>query len=105
MTMTFTDEAEAPTSTTGLSVSEMSESLTGFEEIAVSKAFGKEIGDLPGTQPLRALVMVWHKRDGLDDSAAYQAAMNLSLKGCTGFFDADDEINDDQPETPAGKEG
>lgn len=92
-------------SVTGIGAEEMTESLTGFEEIAVAKAFGRDISDLPGTQPMRALVFVWHKRtDGVTDQVAYEKAMNLSLKESMGYFDmADADPMPDEPVSESGK--
>lgn len=96
-------EPEEP-SVTGMTVDELTDTLTGFEEIAIAKAFSKELSDLPGTQPLRALVMIWHKRtDELADADAYQKAMEVTLGAVMGYFEGNDEITPETPETESGK--
>lgn len=87
-----------------MSISEMTESLTGFEEIAVSKQFnGKDMQDLPGTQTIRALIFVYRKRQGDKDIEAYDHAMGLSLKAVMGCFT--EEVDEPMPEEPVSAAG
>src|SRR4051794_25438317 len=83
------------TSPTGLTIEAMTESLTGFEEIAITKAFGVDIAELPGTQPVRALVFAYRRRQGDTDKDAYDAAMSLSMRAAMDHFDRP-ESEDDQ---------
>lgn len=101
------EKAEAPKepSLTGMTLEEMSDTLTGFEEIAIAKAFEKPLESLLGMRVYRALAMIWHRRtDELNDADAYEAAMNLPLKECVGYFDEDEEITPSTPETDPGKD-
>lgn len=70
-----------------LTVTEMTESLTGFDEIAISKQFGKEVADLSGTMVTRAMVCIALSREnGHDIKAAYNASMSMPLKEIMAFF-------------------
>jgi hypothetical protein len=63
--------------------------LTGYDEQAIERAFGKEITDL-GESPktLRALAMIQFRRDkGLDPTKAYVAAMELRMAEVLDLFD------------------
>jgi len=87
-----------------MTIEEMTESLNGFEEIAVAKKFGAELDDLPATRMLRALVFIDRKRSGDDDKAAYDACMTLTLKQCLDYFQVDDEVDEEDPVTEGGKD-
>ena len=80
--------------TNRLSGDEMFNSLTGFDEIAVAKSFGRSPLDLARaneeTNLLRALVFVDLRRNGSSDADAYQAVMGMSLKDIAGYFAAAD---------------
>lgn len=95
---------------TTMTMTEAAQSLTGFEEQAIVKAFGRTIETL-ATESLaamgRALVFVLEKRDGgKSDKDAKQVAMEMSRSALNDYFpDApDDEIDPDEPETEAGKD-
>lgn len=93
-----------------MNVAEMVETLTGFEEIAISKRFGstiEQIGVTSGFTLNRALAFVLRKRDGMNDDEAYEAVMSMPLKAVTDLFSGedDDEIDPEEPETEAGKGG
>lgn len=66
--------------------------LNGFDEIAISKAFGQDIAVLQRTVPLtyhRALVFALKRREGLKDPDAKKAALELTIRELDDFFDAD----------------
>lgn len=66
---------------------EIAGSLTGFDEIAIERAFGREITDLgESTKSLRALAFVLARRDGLDDAAAYNQVMGQPLTALMDQF-------------------
>lgn len=97
------------TATTGMTVEELVESLTGFDEIAIEKHFeGFDIyadGEAKGVRAMRALAFVWHRREGANDREALQTANNLSFKALSDYFlDAEEEVDPDQPDTPSGKD-
>jgi hypothetical protein len=65
-------------STTGLTVEEMIESLTGFEEIGIAKHFDMEWSDL---------------------AEAKTQALTLTLKQVNDYFEDDDEVTPDEPDS------
>jgi len=98
-----------------LTIQEFYESLNGFDEIAIEKAFGYSISEcLPdedtgqrGDQSkfARALIFVAERRGGLKDGEAHNAAMQKTLKEVSGYFtDPPEELDDEDPETPEGKD-
>lgn len=84
---------------------ELAESLNGWEELAVQKAFGFNIDDFEnqGTLGIRALAFVEFKREGQKDAAAHRAAMDLSVRA---LIDRYPEMAEDAAADPmAGIEG
>jgi len=77
---------------------DVAESLTGFDELAIARAFGTGVGNLDGTMTLRALAFVLHRRVGADDKAAFRMAMQVTLKEITGLFADQDDAEDDDGE-------
>lgn len=67
--------------------------LDGWDELAIERAFGKEYTDLgESMKSLRALAMILLKRrDDLDPTRAYNAAMGLKTNDLLGLFNLDDE--------------
>lgn len=94
-------------SQTNLNPAEYLESLTGFEEIAVAKAFGEDpmaLKERPSTL-LRALVFVDHKRQGKRDPEAKQAALELTIGDLGNYFaDEEPDLDPDDPDTDEGKD-
>lgn len=95
--------------TTGITVEEMVETLTGFDEIAIGKAFpGFDIyndGDVQGVKALRALAFVQFRRGGANDPEAKDKALGLTLKAAKNMFiDEDEDLDPDHPETESGKD-
>lgn len=91
-----------------MTAEEMFESLTGYEEVAISKAFGGEIGDLASAKPtmfLRAMVFAHINRSGASASEAKDQAMKMSLKEANGYFaEEQQETFPEEPETEQGKD-
>lgn len=84
---------------------ELAESLNGWEELAVVKAFGFTIDDFEnqGTLGIRALAFIEFKREGAKDPAAHKAAMDLSVRE---LVDRYPEMNEDAvPDPMASIEG
>lgn len=76
-----------------IDMEEMTRSLTGFDEIAIERAWGKAFNDLGGTTLARALLFVAERRDGMKDADAYRAVMDLRLDALESRFEvADDEV-------------
>lgn len=92
-----------------ITVNEMAESLTGYDEIAIEKHMGIDVyadAEQKGVKALRALVFVSQRRQGKTDAEAVKAAMNMSLKEANSYFSEDaDELIPEEPETASGKEG
>lgn len=87
---------------------EMFESLTGYEEIAISKMFDAEITHLAEAKPttfMRALIFIARTREGLAAPDAKKAVMEMSLGECNDYF-ADDEpdVDPDDPVSESGKD-
>lgn len=84
-----------------ISTEEFIESLTGYEEIAIAKAFGAELFVLAETKQtmfIRALVFIHVKRTGVKDDEAKKTVLGMSLKQAQSHFsDEDLESGEDEP--------
>lgn len=91
-----------------LSANALAETLNGFDEIAISKAFGEDISELR-SKPfsfLRALIFIEQKRNGSKDAIAYKAAMEVRTVELDEYFPDDpEEVDPDEPVTDEGKDG
>ena len=78
---------------------EMLDSLTGFDEVAISKWFGDIAGLVEGGSMFgRSLVFVMKRREGASDADAHGAAMSLTLREVNDYFaDEDEESGKDEP--------
>lgn len=88
---------------TKITADEMTESLTGFDEIAIEKAFGDVWETLANRRPStfnRALIFVHFTREGQNANEARKAALTLTLGQTTSFFTDED----DDPEDETGKD-
>lgn len=76
-----------------IDLEELSQSLTGFEEIAVERLFDHPFSDLAqsGTKYMRAMRFVELKRTGMNDQDAAQAAMLEPLGQIVGRYVSRDE--------------
>lgn len=84
---------------------EFFESLNGFDEIAVARAWGAEITTLAETKPttfVRALVFTHRRREGDADETAKTFAMTLTLKECNAYFEPED-VDETDPDSDSGK--
>jgi hypothetical protein len=54
---------------------EIVDSVNGFDEVAIIRAFGQPLDTLTGTLTLRALVFLVERRGGMKDIDAYQSVM------------------------------
>lgn len=90
-----------------ITAEEMMESLTGFDEIAISKSWGHEVLELAEHAPTtftRSLVFVLMRRAGMSDPEAKQAVMEMTLKDVQGHFaEPEEEVMADEPSTAQGK--
>lgn len=90
-----------------MTVEEMTESLTGFEEIAIKTHFGFDIGSPDGTSGttfLRGLIFAHLARAGQNAKDAKAGAMGLTIKAAADYFADDDEVTPDEPATEPGKD-
>ena len=72
------------------------DSLTGFEELAINRAFKAPVEQLEKTMLGRALVFILNKRDGMKDSEAKEAALALTISTLNNeIFKADDDPESD----------
>lgn len=80
------------------SAEEVMESLTGFDEMAISQHFGRVVSDLVNDQSTlaRALIFVLNRREGLNDDDARNAALMLPLKEVISFFATDEGAESDE---------
>lgn len=95
---------------TTMTMTETAQSLTGFEEVAITKAFGRSIETLANESLAmmgRGLVFVLERRNGADDKTAKQTAMEMPRSGLDAYFPddpGDEEIDPDNPVTESGKD-
>jgi hypothetical protein len=93
---------------TEVTADELFEDLSGFDEIAIKKAFGDDIAKLR-KEPfmfMRALVFIDQRRRlGLKHEAAHNAALTLTVRQLNDYFSDDepDEIDPEDPVTERGK--
>lgn len=78
----------------------MAMSLSGWDEIAVERAFGKPPTQLVDTFAGRSAVFVQLRREGQDDTNAYNMAMSMTLGEVKDFFPSKPE---DEPGQEPGK--
>ncbi len=95
-----TEAADAPQCE--LAVDEMANSMTGFDELAITKAFGKPLGTLGAHdefQFLRALIFTHRRRKGDNDATAYKAAQVLPISDVNIYF-SDDLVESGKDSSP-----
>lgn len=84
-----------------LTVLEVSDSLTGFDEMAISQHFGCPVSELMETDASmwgRSLVFVLKRREGLSDDDARNAALSMTIKGVADYFPKEsEESGKDEP--------
>jgi hypothetical protein len=83
----------------GLSVTEVVESLTGHDELAIEKQFGKPVEELGGAKFIRALLFGHFLHAGIEAKAAHKQVMNMTQAAVGEYFR--DEEDDDAGTPPA----
>ena len=89
---------------------EVLESVTGFEEIAIVKAFGLTVEALSSDKSrrltfARSMVFIVFKRQGKKDAEAKDAALALTIKQVNEFFVPEpDDVDEDDADSDAGKD-
>lgn len=90
-----------------ITASEMLQTLTGFEELAIEKHMGVDPyadGERKPLKVMRALTFVNATRQGLDAVKARQQAMDMPMSQVQEqFADEEPELDPENPETPAGE--
>ena len=93
-----------------ITANEMLESLTGYDEMAISTHFGAEALELAEKKPTmlaRALAFVHMTRPdggGMDAKTAKKEAMGLTIRQANDYFlESDDEPMPEAPVTPEGE--
>lgn len=91
-----------------ISASEMVQSLTGFEEIAIEQHMKVDPyadGERKPLAVMRALIFVQRKRAGDKDTEARRVAMSLPMGELQDLFaDETPELDPEDPETPSGED-
>lgn len=74
-----------------INIEELSGSLTGYDEIAITRSFDDDLAGLrgKGTLGLRALVFVVRRREGMKDREARDAALKMPQAALMDLFDLD----------------
>lgn len=88
--MTTTRKPPAPPAhVVDLYSGEFGDTLTGFDEVAIGKAFGLHLDGLAaqgGLVGVRALMFVHRRREGDDDKAAKAFAMDATRSEVANYF-------------------
>jgi len=84
---------------------EVFDSLTGFDEIAITQQFGRTVADLAqndATMFARTLIFVVNRRDGISDDEARNGALGLTMKEFSTYFaePSEEESEKDEPVGP-----
>lgn len=80
-------------------ITEFSKTITGFDEIAIRKAFGSPFEDLPGMTATRSLLFVRERRNGANDKDAYKTVMEMTVGEIIDLLpERDSEGNGQSPE-------
>jgi len=82
-----------------VTATEFFQSLTGYDEVAIGKAFGATPTELQGTMLGRALVFVAERRADRNDVDALDAAMKVTVQDLTDYFvpEGDEESGKESP--------
>lgn len=94
------------TTTDRKTITEISEAVTGYDELAVRKHMETDLYEAMETSPVlwsRCLIFVDRRHQGDSDVEAKKFAMSASVKAVNDHFAEDDDLDPDQPETPAGE--
>lgn len=97
--------------TTDVTMAEMQESITGFDQIAIQQQFGLDLYNLMQQQPMMltyvlAFIHVRRTTEGVSDAQAKNRVMNMTLGEANSYF-ADDEdagFAMGEPDTESGKD-
>jgi hypothetical protein len=85
-------------STTTMTLTDLLNSTTGFDEVAVTNRFGIDLyvgNDAHPMKVARAAVFVHLRREGMNDADAYNQAMNMGVGDIDGYFAPEPLTEDD----------
>jgi hypothetical protein len=77
---------------------EFTKTLTGFDELAIERAFRRPLDDMPSIASLRALLFIRLRREGAKDTDAFKVAMSLTLGRMEDLFERPRDEDDDEGE-------
>lgn len=85
----------------------ISDSIDGWEEIAIRQKFGFNIDDLEnqGSIGIRAIAFVELKREGQKDAAAHKAVMDLTMRELIDRYPEMETAADGVPDPMAAIDG
>lgn len=89
-----------------ISLDELTDSLTGYDELAVEQAFGADIYDLGSIRQIRAGIFCHRRRQGDKHDEAKKFAMGLTVRAVLDYFpdpEAEPVMPGVGPETEEGK--
>lgn len=72
-----------------MTVQDAADSLTGFDELAIVKLFGRTVTEISSdhTMFLRALAFIIERRNGKSDTESYKAVMTMSMHDAMAYFE------------------
>jgi len=80
---------------------EVAGSLTGYDEIAITQAFGNPLEELSQLTVIRALLFVLRRREGMGDHAARAVAMHTTQQAAQDYLaDEPDDLEVDEGKAP-----
>lgn len=95
---------EEPAGTDRIVLEETLMSINGFEEIAISKAFGERLARMHETMACRAALFVLDIRAGQKPKDAYHSAMLLTLGDIESRINVGDETLDQSEQEERDRE-
>ena len=85
-----------------VTATELFESMTGYDEIAIGKAFGADPTELKGSMLGRAMIFLLELRGGLADAEAFDAAMKVTAGELSdGYFLPEDDEEAGKEQAPS----
>ena len=99
-------DTTTPAPQTELTVPELIQSMTGYDEDAIVERFGKQLEDLDDAPFTRALIFVAERRrEGVKDAAAFATAKSMRRREAKAYFTpTPDEPVSDEPVSESGND-
>lgn len=83
-----------------VTATDVAKSINGYDELAIARAFGKDVDELRGTMAIRAVVFLQLRREGVKDAEAKRGCMELTVTELNEFFAEEEPDADLQDEDP-----